>query len=104
MDLIFTNYLSREKSMIELKNFFITKKIKWLSIVYGIWIIISTILAYLQPHKYASYFTDIPNDLKTITPFLFSLAYLTLFIPGVILMVLFALYILFFAIRSIYKN
>jgi len=104
MNLIFSNYLSREKTMIELKNSFIKNKSKILSAAYGIWIAISAISAYMQPHKYASYFTDLPNNLKNISPFILSFAYLTLFIPAVVLMVLSALSILFFVVWTVYKK
>jgi hypothetical protein len=104
MNLIFTNYLSREKSMIELKNSFIKNKSKILSAAYGIWIVLSIMLAYIQPHKYASYFTDLPNNLKNISPFLLSFAYLILFMPAIAVSFFFTLYILFIVIRNIYKK
>jgi len=104
MNLIFTNYLSREKSMIELKNSFIKNKSKILSAAYGMWVAISIMLAYAQPHKYSSYFTDLPNNLKNISPFILSFAYLVLFIPAIAVTALFMLYILFIVIRNAYKK
>ena len=90
--------------MIELKNSFIKNKSKILSAAYGIWIVISAVSAYMQPHKYASLFTDLPNNLKNISPFILSFAYLVLFIPAIAVSVLFMLYILFIVIRNAYKK
>ena len=104
MNEILNNFLIEDYSPMKSRPFFHGDKLKLVVVSYCIWVLISIILAYLQPHKYASYFTDLPNDIRNISPFVLSFAYLTLFIPAVILMVLFALYILFFAIRSIYKN
>jgi hypothetical protein len=100
MNLIFENFVVRDKSMIELKNSFMKNKSKLLSVAYGIWIVISVILADFHPHKYAVYFTDLPDNLKNISPFFLSLAYLVLFIPSITVTVFFTIYFLYDVVKD----
>jgi len=99
-----TSFLIEDYASVKSKLFHPGNKLKLFTVAYGVWIVISIMLTYMQPYKYASYFTDLPNNLRNISPFVLSLAYLTLFIPAVVLTVLFALSILFFVIRNVYKK
>jgi len=100
-----TSFLNEDYVSVKSKLFHPGNKLKLCAVIYGIWFVISIMLSYLQPNKYAAYFTDLPDNLKNISPFVLSLSYLTLFIPAVALMILFGLSILFFVVRNVYiKN
>lgn len=104
MTLTFTKILVKDKSMNDFKNSFTKHKLKLLSASYGVWVVISLIFTYLQSNKYASYFTDLPAYLKSLPPFVLSLAYLTIFIPVIALAVIYAIYILYFIIRNTFNK
>jgi hypothetical protein len=92
MNPLIDNTLLREKSMFGLKNSFVKVKSKLILAVYAVWVVISVILAVLHSHKYATYFADLPDNLKNISPFVLSLGYLILFIPAIAVIIILILY------------
>jgi hypothetical protein len=95
------NFLIKDYPSMKLKLFHPGNKLNLFAIVYAIWIVISIMLAYIQPYKYAAYFTDLPNNIRNISPLILSITYLVLFIPAVALMILFGLSILFFVVWNV---
>lgn len=100
MNLIFTSF-SKRKPMIDFKHFFVKNKLKLIPVVYGIWVVVSAVSVYIQPYKYVSCFTDLPDNIKNIPSFLLSFVYLVLFIPAVACIILFMIYFLFIVIRNV---
>ncbi len=100
MNLIFENFVVRKKSMIDFKNSFGKKKSKLILAAYTLWVAFSFLLAEFHPYKYAAYFTDLPDYLKKISPFFLSLAYLVLFVPAMIVTILFAIYFLYDVVKG----
>lgn len=94
------NIFIEDYSFMKSKPFFSGNKLKFIIASYSMWMFLSIMLAYMQPYKYASYFTDLPNNLKHMPPFVLSLAYLVLFIPAIAVSIIFALYILFIVVRN----
>ena len=88
--------------MIDFKHFFVKNKLKLITVAYGIWVVVSAVSTYIQPYKYVSFFTDLPDNIKNIPPFLLSFAYLVLFIPAVTIMILLVIYFLFIVIRNVF--
>lgn len=99
-----TSFLIEDYASVKSKPFHPGNKLKLFAVVYGIWIVISIMLTYMQPYKYVSYFTDLPQSLKNVPSFVLSIVYLNLFIPAIALVILFALYILFIVIRNAYMK
>ena len=104
MNPLIDNTLLREKSMFGLKNSFVKVKSKLILAVYAVWVVISVILAVLHSHKYATYFADLPDNLKNISPFVLSLGYLILFIPAIAVVIILILYFLFNVIKNVWPK
>ena len=104
MNPLIDNTLLREKSMFGLKNSFVKVKSKLILAVYAVWVVISVILAVLHSHKYATYFADLPDNLKNISPFVLSLGYLILFIPAIAVIIILILYFLFNVIKNVWPK
>jgi hypothetical protein len=98
------NNQSGNFDMIKSKIFLRKNILKLSAIIYGVWFVISLILASSRPEKYAAYFTDLPQYLKAVPSFVLSIIYLDLFIPAIMLVIFYALYILFFVIRNAFKK
>ena len=90
--------------MIKSKIFFRNNFLKLSAFIYGVWFVISLILTSNRPEKYAVHFTDLPQYLKTIPSFVLSIIYLDLFIPVIVLAIIYAVYILFFVARNAFKK
>ncbi|MCX6170513.1 MAG: hypothetical protein NTX65_14300 [Ignavibacteriales bacterium] len=86
--------------MIDLKKSFMKNKSRLVLAAYILWAAISLLLAKLHPDKYAAYFTDLPDNLKNISPFFLSFAYLVLFIPSITVTVFFAIYFLYDVVKD----
>jgi hypothetical protein len=95
------NTLLKEKSIFELKNSIVKEKAKLIITVYTVWLVFSIILAVLHSHKFASCFTDLPDNMKNIPPFVLSIVYLDLFIPAITVIIILLIAFLFNVIKNI---
>ena len=98
------NLLISNRTVMNSKSKFRFNFRKVLLSVYAVWVLCSLFLAATHSHKYALYFTDLPQYLKDVPPFVLSLLYLDLFVPVIALGIFCALCILFFVIWSTYKK
>jgi hypothetical protein len=98
------NNQSGNIDMIKSKIFFRNNFLKLSAFIYAGWFVISLILAFNHPERYSVYYTDLPQYLKVMPSFALSIIYLDLFIPAIVLAIIYAVYILFFVIRNAYRK
>ncbi len=96
------NYFVKDRLIVGLGNSFVKGKSKLILTVYAVWVVISVILAVLHSHKYATYFADLPDNLKNISPFVLSLGYLVLFIPAIAVIIILILYLFFNILKNVW--
>lgn len=71
---------------------------KLVLLAYVAWIICSLFIASTHPNRYAAFFTDLPTQLKNFPPFILSLAYLSVFIPALLSMIAYVVWILIYTL------
>jgi hypothetical protein len=80
-------------------------KWKYTLILYAGWILVSIFILSTKPKIVVFNFTDKPTYMNHLPQFIVTLAYLIFFLPAVILIVCYAVYVFYFIIRAyIQKN
>jgi hypothetical protein len=69
-------------------------------VFYCLWVTTSVLISLKNAEKIAAYFIDLPQGLKTLSPFILSIAYLDLFVPALLLVIVYTIYILTIVIRN----
>jgi hypothetical protein len=75
-------------------------KWKYTLILYGVWILVSIFILSTKPKIVVFNFTDKPAYMNHLPQFIVTLAYLIFFLPAVILIVCYAVYVFYFVIHA----
>jgi hypothetical protein len=74
------------------------------ALVYLAWVVRAFFLSYLHPNKYALDFTDLPSQLKGISPSFLAFLYLAVFIPAVIFICVYVISVLYILFRNSFRK
>lgn len=69
------------------------RTVRLVVVVYFLWTVLSVVISLKNAQTIAAYFIDLPQGLKNLPPFIVSIAYLDFFLPAILLVIIYSIYI-----------
>ena len=98
------NILIDNRYFMNLRLFINKNKKILLAVIYLVWAARAFFLSYLHPNRYAMDFTDLPSQLKGISPSFLAFLYLAVFIPAVVLICAYVIAVLYILTRNHFRK